>query len=275
MNVTNNYSGSLTIESKGGSGGTENNQNILNRCYGAGGGGSGGVIYFNSGLPAVTTSVSAGARGNDIGVSGCGAPVPGSDGTIGSIFTAYSFRASTDSSNYCQMLLPVRLVSFNATITADKKIKLTWNVVNPQDAKSFTVQRLNAVNDWQTIETIYSNNNTRIYQALDATPKNGENIYRLKMTGKDNSISYSLQKRVLLTANNSFAIYPNPAKSKLFVVGKFDRAARLLLTDLSGKLILQKTLSSNNAFHQILLPDLAAGIYLLKIDTIVEKLIIR
>ena len=275
MNITNSYSGLLTIEAKGGAGGTENNQNILNRCYGAGGGGSGGVIYFNSGLPAITTSVAAGVRGNDIGVNGCGAPVPASDGTIGSIITSYSLRASTDSSNYCKLLLPVQLISFNALLTADKKVKLNWNVANPQDAESFTVQRLSAVNDWQTIETVSADNNNRLYQALDPTPKSGENIYRLKMTGKDNSISYSLQKRVLLTANNSFAIYPNPAKSKIFVVGKFNRATTLLLTDLSGKLILQKNLSSNNSLHQIILPDLPAGIYLLKIDTIVEKLMIR
>jgi len=131
------------------------------------------------------------------------------------------------------------------------------------------------VNDWQTIETVYANDNNRLYKVLDATPKNGENIYRLKMTGKDNSISYSIQKRVLLTAYNSFAIYPNPAKSKIFITGNFDRAASLLLTDLSGKLILKKTISSNNSFHQIMLPALPAGIYLLRIDTIVEKLIIR
>ena len=275
MNVLTGYSGSLTIQANGGNGGNEDDDLINNRCFGSGGGGSGGVIYFNGSVPAITTSVAGGIAGVNIDPNGCGAPAPASPGTIGSIISSYSFRASTDSSNYCKLLLPVRLVSFNATITADKKVKLNWNVANPQDAKSFTVQRLSAGNDWQTIETVYADNNNRLYQALDATPKSGENIYRLKMTGQDNSISYSLQKRILITINNSFAIYPNPAKSKIFVVRKFNRAANLLLTDLSGKLILQRTLSSSNSFHQIILPDLPAGIYLLKIDTIVEKLVVR
>jgi len=275
MNVFTGYSGSLTIQANGGNGGNEDDDLINNRCFGAGGGGSGGVIYFNGSVPAVTTSVAGGTAGINIDPTGCGAPAPASAGTIGSIISTYAYRASTDSSNYCQLLLPVRLISFNATITADKKIQLSWNTANPQDAKTFTVQRLNALNDWQTIETVYADNNNRLYQASDAAPKSGENIYRLKMIGKDNSISYSVQKRILINTNSSFAIYPNPAKTKIFVVGKFNRATSLLLTDLSGKLILQRTISSNNSFHQITLPDLPTGIYLLRIDTIVEKLMIR
>lgn len=275
MNVLTGYSGSLTIQANGGNGGNEDDDLINNRCFGSGGGGSGGVIYFNGSIPAVTTTVTGGTAGVNIDATGCGAPAPASAGTIGSIISSYSYRASTDSSNYCQLLLPVQLISFNASITADKKVQLNWNVANPQDAKSFTVQRLNALNDWQTIKTVYADNNNRLYQALDEAPKSGENIYRLKMTGKDNSISYSLQKRVIITTNNSFVIYPNPAKTKIFVVGKFNRATSFLLTDLSGKLILQRTINSNNSFHQIILPDLPAGIYLLRIDTIVEKLMIR
>jgi len=275
MNVSTGYSGGLTIQANGGNGGNEDDDLISNRCFGAGGGGSGGVIYFNGSVPGITTSVVGGMAGINIDAAGCGAPAPASAGTNGSIIASYSYRASTDSSNYCQLLLPVRLISFHATITSDKKIQLVWNVANPEDAKSFTVQRLIVMNDWQTIETVYANDNNRLYKVLDATPKNGENIYRLKMTGKDNSTSYSIQRRVLLSANNSFAIYPNPAKSKIFVVGKFDRAANLLLTDLSGKVILQKTISSNISSQQIILPYLLPGIYLLKIDTIVEKLMIR
>ena len=71
MNVTNSYSGSLTIEANGGNGGNTNNQSILNRCYGAGGGGSGGVTYFKGAIPAgVTTYDTAGTAGKILSSNG-------------------------------------------------------------------------------------------------------------------------------------------------------------------------------------------------------------
>src|SRR6266496_2644838 len=56
----NSYSGSLTIQTNGGKGGDEDNDGLLNHCYGAGGGGSGGAIYFTGSVPAVTISTSGG-----------------------------------------------------------------------------------------------------------------------------------------------------------------------------------------------------------------------
>src|SRR4029077_9913752 len=50
MNILNSYSGPLTIQANGGTGGTEDDGGNINRCYGAGGGGSGGAIYFTGSL---------------------------------------------------------------------------------------------------------------------------------------------------------------------------------------------------------------------------------
>ena len=86
MNVTNTYSGALTIEANGGNGGNEDDENSLNRCYGAGGGGSGGVIYFNGSIPAVTHIFdTAGTAGINTNSNGCGTPAPAVNGTDGSV----------------------------------------------------------------------------------------------------------------------------------------------------------------------------------------------
>ncbi len=58
-----NYTGLLTVEAKGGQGGTEDNGVINGRCYGSGGGGSGGAIYFSGAVPAVTVSTAGGLAG--------------------------------------------------------------------------------------------------------------------------------------------------------------------------------------------------------------------
>lgn len=275
MNVTNNYTGALTIQANGGNGGTANNQNISGRCYGAGGGGSGGVIYFNGGLPGITTSVTGGNAGLDVGVTSCGAAQPASAGSNGSVITSYSYRTSLDPSNYCELLLPVRLISFTASLTAGKKVGFNWNVSNPQDAKSFTVERLSMLNGWQPIATINADIYNQYYQAVDAAPNNGENIYRLKIIAKDNRTSFSGLKKIVISNNNYFSLFPNPAKNNFTVVGKFTQPVVLQLTDFSGKLILQKSLSNMNSIHQITLPSLPAGIYLVKIENIIEKLMIR
>lgn len=275
MSVSN-YNGSLTIETTGGNGGNSDNDLLLNRCYGAGGGGGGGIIYFNGSIPSVTTSVSGGNAGNNIDINGCGAQVPAFPGTNGYIITSYAYRASTDSSNYCSMLvLPVRLISFNAVLTSEKKVLLDWEVANPQEAKSFTVERLNSFNEWKAITTVFASGNSFQYQARDEMPKMGENIYRLRMIGNDNSILYSSQKRIFNQVEGGFSVYPNPAKDKITIVGKFMPETKLQLCNLSGKIIFEKTISDNNTIHQFFLPNLPEGIYLLKTNHWIEKLIIR
>ena len=56
----------------------------------------------------------------------------------------------------------------------------------------------------------------------------------------------------------------------------FDRVTYMVhLFDLSGKLLLQKNNNSNQNSIDIDLPDLPGGVYILKIGTVIKKLIIR
>jgi hypothetical protein len=275
MHVLNSYTGPLTIEANGGNGGTSNNQNILNRCYGAGGGGSGGVIYFNGAVPAVTTSAAGGAAGADIGVNGCGAPVPAQAGNNGSLNAGYSYRTSAVSSNYCDELLPVKLIYFDAGLTSDKTVLLKWEIANPQDAASFTIERRISGNNWQTLSSVFADDAEYFYQFTDSSPAGGENYYRLQLRAKDNTVSYSGIKRVVIKGNNIFTVYPNPAKDKIFIAGKFGLSSTMILADLTGKKIIEKRINNSLSVNEFQLPPLPAGIYLIKIDNTVEKLLIR
>jgi hypothetical protein len=121
--------------------GNEDDDNSLNRCYGAGGGGSGGALYFNGSLPAVTTYDTAGTRGINMDVNGCGTPQPAFNGTDGSIITGYSYRTSVDPSSSCSGSLPVRIIYFNALLASDRKVNLEWDIANPEEANSFTIEK--------------------------------------------------------------------------------------------------------------------------------------
>jgi hypothetical protein len=275
MHVINSYSGSLTIEAKGGNGGNADNDLILNRCYGAGGGGSGGVIYFNGSLPAVTTSVNGGTAGADIDINGCGTPVPAENGNAGSVIVSYSYRTSTTASNDCPGALPVKLISFYASLTVDKKVKIEWTVANPEEAISFTVEKRKTAGGWYGMATQEAEAGKNQYEVPDFNPLTGDNIYRLLIKAKDNSGIYSPQRKVYLNSNDRFTVYPNPARNKIFILGKINSPVPVKLTDISGAEIKAKIINSSSAVTELSLPSLPPGIYLLKIGNEVKKLLIH
>jgi hypothetical protein len=276
MNVTNSYSGSLTIEVKGGNGGNSNNQNITNRCYGAGGGGSGGVIYFNGATPAVTTTVTAGSAGLDQGVVGCGTPAPAANGTDGSSVTSYAYRTSVTPSNTCTApALPVRIIYFDAKLKSDKKVFLEWDIANPEEARSFTIEKLNSLNKWVEFTTIDALETIHHYETFDLSPSMGENFYRLRINSNDNSNIYSLQKRVFIKYTNSYTIYPNPATNKITIKGKLNAGSTIFLRDISGRIIHEELISIASSSIELILPQLSTGVYFIKIENEVLKLVIK
>ncbi len=274
MNVTNGYSGTLTIQATGGNGGNEDDDNSSGRCYGAGGGGSGGAIYFNGSLPPITSAVSGGTAGINIDALSCGTPVPAVNGTDGSRITNYSYQTSVTPSAGCTIALPVRIIYFNALLTADKKVKVEWDIADPGEANSFTIEKINSLNNWIDLLTVNAQNNVHHYEIFDNTPVTGENIYRLRINGKNNNVIYSLQKRVVLKFNVPFTVYPNPAKNKVTINGKINAGAIIRLTDISGRSIKEISTNASLSSLEFSFPPLSPGIYLLNVDNYLQKIII-
>ena len=40
------------------------------------------------------------------------------------------------------MALPIRIIYFNAMLTTAKKVKLEWDIANPEEANSFTIEKI-------------------------------------------------------------------------------------------------------------------------------------
>lgn len=275
MNVINSYSGTLTIQANGGNGGNEDDDNSLNRCYGSGGGGSGGVIYFNSSLPSVTRSFTGGLAGTNIQSNGCGIPILAANGTTGSEAANYSYRTSINPSSSCASSLPVRIIYFDARFITDKNITLAWDVADPEQANTFTIEKLNSANEWIELTTLDAKETLHHYETPDVSAGPGENIYRLRVDGKNNSIVYSVQKRVFIKYNDRYTVYPNPAKNKITIKGKLDAGTLIVLTDISGKVINEKRISSTVISPEIILPAVPPGIYFIKVENDVMKIVIR
>lgn len=274
MDVANTYAGTLTIQSNGGNGGNEDDDNSAGRCYGAGGGGSGGVIYLNGSLPAITTTISGGTAGINIDPNTCSTPVPAVNGTTGSIIQNYSYQTSVNPSPGCAVTLPIRIIYFNALLTTTKSVKLEWDIANPDEAISFTIEKLTSLNNWVALVTVDAQANLHHYETADLTPRSGENIYRLRVNGRDNNFIYSAQKRIILKFDDRYSIYPNPAKNKITINGKLKPGSIIKFTDLSGRMIKEIITNASLSSFEIVLPSLSPGIYVLNVDNYIEKIMI-
>lgn len=274
MNITNTYSGSLTIEANGGNGGNEDDDNSSGRCYGAGGGGSGGVIYFNGSFPGVSTSYTGGIAGINIDAVGCGAPASASNGSTGLSFPNYSYRTSITPSSGCTVALPVRLIYFNAILVSNKEIKLEWDLADVDEVSAFTIEKLNTSNIWIPLTTIAAASALHHYEYSDFAPMTGENIYRLKIITKANSVIYSTLKRVMIKSKAPFTVYPNPASDKIIIKGMIGQNILIKITDITGREIKKILTNTSLSSFEFLLPPIQPGVYLLHVNNYIEKILI-
>jgi len=274
MHVSN-YTGNVTVQANGGNGGNSDDGGNIGRCFGGGGGGSGGAIYFTGALPAITTDITGGAAGVESGRdASCDAiPQAAGAGSNGQVITNYTFSRSTNPAGYCAFLLASGLNYFNA-VRMGNLVLLNWKTASPAEIQYFEVEKRNAASNWNSISTVTGNDAISEYSATDNNPQQGYNYYRLKIIGRNNAVSYSEIKRVYIRqAGAEFEIYPNPAISKITISRKNSLPEQLKITDITGRIILQQTITSGSA--EINLPSIAKGIYLVIIDTVVKKLEIR
>ena len=272
----NNYSGPVTIEANGGQGGTANDGGNVGRCYGSGGGGGGGVIYFTGPTPAVTVTVNSGPAGPEIGrEASCNPIVPAIAGGAGLVIPAYSFQTSTIvASTSCGMLLPVELIYFDAKYE-DGFTQLTWKVADPGSIEYFMVEKSTSYNQWIPIDQLMALSNVETYSDIDPSPLTNNNFYRVKIVSKTGDVSYSpVQNIFVASINDRVTVYPNPATKRIRVSGQIS-FSEMFLFDLNGKLIWRKKTNEAQNTLDVDLPDLSAGVYVLRIGNSIKKVIIR
>jgi len=111
--------------------------------------------------------------------------------------------------------LMVHLLNF-AAAKAMNGAQLAWTTANEQNYTNFTVER--STDGGATFNVLggYASTAEGTYSLMDRTPVAGENLYRLKMTDLNGTISYSSVAKLMYNNTNSLAksnisIYPNPS----------------------------------------------------------------
>jgi hypothetical protein len=273
-----NYGGTVTIEANGGGGGLEADGGNINYCYGAGGGGSAGAIYFSTATPAspVAATVTGGPMGPETGRDvSCGAVVLSRAGNDGVITPSYSYRRSNVlATNACSIPLPVEFEWFNAGYTNGQAV-LNWKITQPEMIDRFLIERYDDDNNWIKVGEKSANDIFDSYEAIDPSPMPGYNFYRIRVIKKTTETIYSSSKKIYVTPKHEQVnIYPNPAGQKIFITG-LTSSPTMELLDLSGKMIMQKKIIGNQNITEVTLPKLPAGIYVIKLDDVKRRLIIR
>ena len=131
----------------------------------------------------------------------------------------------------------------------------------------------NGSSNWNTVSTVAASGNSntlRSYKAVDATPINGTNFYRLKSVDLDGSFTYSAVQQVQFAATTALSvrIYPNPASHTLQVqLGQQEGFnGRIQISNAAGQVLISRQMNSSNGNLAIPIQQLRAGLYTLQVQ---------
>jgi hypothetical protein len=169
-------------------------------------------------------------------------------------------------------VLPVELISFNASKENKSKVRLDWVTASETNNDYFTIERSA---DGLTFETLGkidgagSSNSKKSYNSFDYNPLSGINYYRLKQTDFDGKYSYSQIESLDFSSEElSVNIYPNPFNNYLNIdiQGETDDSTILGVYDMTGKTIIEKYIDNENNHISLQLDqNLPNGFYFVKI----------
>jgi Secretion system C-terminal sorting domain len=163
--------------------------------------------------------------------------------------------------------LDVNLGDFSATRQRDKTVLLKWNTFSESDNSYFLIEHSVDGKEFKGIGKRLSNGNTSIGHSYDythASPVKGANYYRLKMIDVKGKAEYSQIRRVVFgKENNSFSIFPNPAKNKATIMLDTKDGEELIVKifDVAGRMVKQQIVIVKNQQSELNLYNLYTGVY--------------
>ena len=176
--------------------------------------------------------------------------------------------------------LPIELISFNAEITPNKYVQLTWKTAIEINNEYFTIERSIDLINWSSISIVKGANNsseTLSYSAEDIRPLDGVSYYRLKQTDYDGKYSYSRIVSINMGSieETNVVLYPNPATSILTVKGNPLELLSYSIYNVLGVEISSSVtlLEKSDTTFKIDISQLPAGVYVIKTKSLVNTFI--
>ncbi|MEO6252405.1 MAG: endonuclease [Ferruginibacter sp.] len=168
----------------------------------------------------------------------------------------------------CTGLLPVTIIDFTAQKN-NESVLLKWYATFEANFKKYEIERSTNGSGFYKIGEV-EGRNLADYSFTDNNLPNANTVYyRLKMIDIDGQFSNS--KTVVIKISNNFSnalVYPNPTKEKLTVKLQQPLTAnsRLIITDLSGRIVWQQQVTGGQKIIDLELGSFAVGRYFIKIS---------
>ncbi|HRI22234.1 MAG TPA: T9SS type A sorting domain-containing protein, partial [Panacibacter sp.] len=187
------------------------------------------------------------------------------------VFNSICYALTLYSDSITTSVLPLTLLNFTAALQNNNAL-LNWSSTNELNTKEFIIQRSIDGVQFTNIGKLNARGNSSSvanYHYTDAnitTLHSNKIYYRLQQQDINGSSSYSKTVVLNLSSQNSFVVYPNPAKNILHV--QSNGKAVFVLHNNEGKILLKKTIDGNG---EINIAALAAGLYYLRNTTTGEE----
>lgn len=204
----------------------------------------------------------------------------GNELMIGGGFTQFAYYSASYLAVAGQAItLPLQLVNFTASTQDNHNIHLNWATANEANTGNFILQRAYDGVSFKDINTITAADKAfNVYSYNDTAYKTGNTLYyRLKITDKDGSVTYSntITLNIHFEAKD-FILYPNPAHGQigLNVNSAASQKATLLITDMNGKIVQQQVIQLKQGDNNIsvTLTNTAKGVYMAQLQLQEKKL---
>jgi hypothetical protein len=181
--------------------------------------------------------------------------------------------------------LTANLINFNAKKINNKHVKLQWTIADEKNISSYILEKSSNGRTWnQIFNQPAANNHSKItYEFDDYNIDGATNYYRVKVIRANNSFFQSDMKKIVIQNITQINFSPNPASNYLNITIQSDATsnAKILLTDMSGRIVVEKNIVVQQGNNQINMPfnkSLAPGIYnasvLMNNEMIKQKIVV-
>jgi Secretion system C-terminal sorting domain len=180
-----------------------------------------------------------------------------------------------------QLLLPVKLVSFDALLNQGK-IDLKWATASEINVSHFAIEKSYDGKSFSDVATVFAFGNTtenKNYSYADNIAKANNSIiyYRLRCIDIDGKFTYSEIRVIRFSqqADNAGVLaYPNPFMNELRVTLPHswqNKEAKIELFNANGQLVKAKSIVLTSQTETINTNDLGRGFYVIRITSDTEK----
>lgn len=168
-----------------------------------------------------------------------------------------------------QTTVPINIHYFRG-IKNNSSITVEWGLLNNDECKNITLQKSkNGISFNSVYTTVCEAPNNNTFSYIDVNDLNLQNYYRLKITDKNNKITFS--NIIKVDFNNvlteKVSVYPNPGNYKINIRFPFisNENTFLKIEDATGRMYYTKQLENNINEVALKIANYPKGIYLITI----------